>query len=303
MEYIEWKEYRLSRLMLGTVQLGMEYGISNTVGKPDLKQAFEILDTAWKHNVNVLDTAMAYGDSETVIGQYIQKHNADFQIITKLSPTFKESELSDVADLIEASVNRLHKPLLGLLLHKPAHLNLWSKGLREVLNKCKKAGLVKHLGVSVYTPEEYNKAVKLPDIDIIQFPLNVFDQRFITEKRLKAALDNDMLLCCRSVYLQGLLLLEPHQIEDSFSFIKPDIEKWYNHIRMWDIKPAELALRFAKTIASRMVLLTGCETVDQLIENIRIFEKSPLPEYQMNILATLRLNNEKKINPSLWPNK
>ena len=72
MKYNETKGVSISELSLGTVQLGVSYGINNQSGKPDRTQAFGILDTALTNGISALDTAAAYGDSEQVIGQWLQ---------------------------------------------------------------------------------------------------------------------------------------------------------------------------------------------------------------------------------------
>ena len=63
MKYNETKGVSISELSLGTVQLGVSYGINNQSGKPDRTQAFGILDTALTNGISALDTAAAYGDS------------------------------------------------------------------------------------------------------------------------------------------------------------------------------------------------------------------------------------------------
>ncbi len=87
MEYIEIQGLHLPRLTLGTVQLGMDYGIANTAGKPDYEKSAGILDAALEGGINAFDTAAAYGDSEAVIGRYfwsMPEGAAKPIIITKL---------------------------------------------------------------------------------------------------------------------------------------------------------------------------------------------------------------------------
>ncbi len=76
----------LSRMTLGTVQLGLNYGIANSEGKPDAEKAYAILDKAIDTGVKCLDTASGYGDSEKVIGSWIKNRgfNRDaVSIVTK----------------------------------------------------------------------------------------------------------------------------------------------------------------------------------------------------------------------------
>ena len=75
-----------SKLMLGTVQFGMDYGIANTSGKPDAATVKQILFEAFENGVNALDTAPEYGDSEEVIGKTMAelKLSDKFKIVTKI---------------------------------------------------------------------------------------------------------------------------------------------------------------------------------------------------------------------------
>ena len=70
MQYREFQGKQLSMMSLGTVQLGMKYGISNKTGQPSLEESFSLLNCAMEHGVNALDTSRDYGTSEDVLGSY-----------------------------------------------------------------------------------------------------------------------------------------------------------------------------------------------------------------------------------------
>ena len=79
----------ISKLILGTVQFGLNYGIANSEGKPDLNKVRAILRCAADHGIRILDTAAAYGDSETVIGTVFAEDSAlknHFQVVSKIPP-------------------------------------------------------------------------------------------------------------------------------------------------------------------------------------------------------------------------
>ena len=71
-------------MVLGTVEIGLDYGINNKEGKPSHKQAFELLDAAFENGIRELDTAEGYGDSEDIIGEYQRQTGNSFLIDTKL---------------------------------------------------------------------------------------------------------------------------------------------------------------------------------------------------------------------------
>ena len=98
------------QLILGTVQLGLDYGINNDVGKPSVEKSFEILDYAFNNGISILDTANAYGDSEKIIGNYMKKTGNEFKISTKLSALNDNSNISKfITDQINSSLELLSK--------------------------------------------------------------------------------------------------------------------------------------------------------------------------------------------------
>ena len=77
---------KVEKIILGTAQIGMSYGIANTKGKPSKVDSFKILDFAYENNIRYLDTAKIYGNSEEIIGLYIQENQKkNWKIITKIN--------------------------------------------------------------------------------------------------------------------------------------------------------------------------------------------------------------------------
>ena len=190
------------KLSIGTVQIGLDYGISNQVGKVAFNEVQKILTFAKKHNITYLDTAMAYGLSEEVIGLYRKKNNdKDFKIITKI-PDTKHSTIS-INDMLEHALIRLScDHVYALLLHTAENIN---KSTYAQLLSLKEQGKIKKLGVSVYSPEQAFLIAKNFNIDLIQLPLNIFDQRFIESGCLQFLKDKGIEIHTRSLFIQGLL--------------------------------------------------------------------------------------------------
>ncbi|MCH1516863.1 MAG: aldo/keto reductase, partial [Alphaproteobacteria bacterium] len=137
----------MNKLALGTVQFGMPYGIANNSGKIDFEEASDILNLAKLNDVNTLDTAIGYGDSEQVLGQI---GTDDFQIITKLpaAPDNLRGYVGWVEDKVYQSLEKLKKnSLYGFLFHKPSQL-LDKNGneLYKALDGFKSQGLIKNIG-------------------------------------------------------------------------------------------------------------------------------------------------------------
>ena len=156
-----FKKLSLNKLALGTVQFGMPYGVANKSGKISFEEASNIITLAKQNHVNTLDTAIAYGDSEQVLGQ-IGVH--DFQVITKL-PVFPDDH-NDLAARVENivcnSIETLKKDsLYGFLFHSSDELlGPSGESLYAALDSLKSEGLIKKLGVSIYAPSELDLVLK-----------------------------------------------------------------------------------------------------------------------------------------------
>ena len=171
----------MSKLALGTVQLGMNYGVSNKIGKVSFREAAKIIEAATKSNIQALDTAISYGSSEEVLGKI---GVSSFDIITKLPPLPDNCENISVwvENHIEASINRLNiDSLYCIMLHKSDDL-IGTKGdeLLSALTFAKSRNLVHKIGISIYNPSELDKILDLSSIDLVQAPLNLIDRRLIT---------------------------------------------------------------------------------------------------------------------------
>jgi spore coat polysaccharide biosynthesis protein SpsF len=157
MKDIVWKGERISRFVLGTAQLGMDYGIANVRGQPGEKLAYEIVKTALRYGVNCFDTAQAYGNSEIALGRALRYCGAgpDIKIVSKLSPKLQPTDSEAVEQSIEASCQNLGVDQLWcLMLHRADWLDVWDEGLGRVLSDVVRRGFIKYLGVSTYWPGE-----------------------------------------------------------------------------------------------------------------------------------------------------
>jgi aryl-alcohol dehydrogenase-like predicted oxidoreductase len=103
LQEIPWREESISRIILGTAQLGMDYGIANRVGQPDQRTATAIIESAWRHGIRHFDTAQAYGASERVLGQALRDLGVSDQahVASKLSAQLDPAQVSE----LEASLN------------------------------------------------------------------------------------------------------------------------------------------------------------------------------------------------------
>lgn len=278
------------KLGLGTVQFGCNYGISNTTGQVASSEIEKLLNLAIKNNIDVLDTASLYGNSEEVLGQF---DLSKFKIVTKTSK-FDESKTlqENIAILKETFANSLRKlrrtSVYALLFHETNDI-LRPDGdkLFETIVDLKNQGLVKKIGVSVYTPLHLERVLSKYDIDIVQLPLNILDQRFIPYlEKLKS---KNIEIHTRSTFLQGLLLMKQEQINVFFDEIKPILEQLPNERLAY-------ALQFVNGIKQVDKIIVGTTCLKDLEEIIDAIE-TPLPDIEFNKFS---ISEEKFIMPQLW---
>lgn len=292
----------MNRLVLGTAQLGMPYGIANRTGQPDQDLANDILSAAWEGGVRMLDTAQAYGESEIVIGRFLKSHpQRRFDIITKLAPDVDITSSADIAAAVTESTERLGQKPAALFLHSYNQLAQWSGALGKTLIDLKHQGEISSLGISVYGPDEFRKAIEQPEIAWIQAPLNVFDQRLIEQNLLEEAGKNGKRVFLRSVFLQGLLLMTHNALPPAMAFASTAIQEWQSLCRRHGLSPHKAALVFALSSAPDAWVVIGCETKAQIEKNLKVIGQILPNEEFIAEAHTLGANNPELINPSTWP--
>ena len=278
------------KLGLGTVQFGCNYGISNKTGQVTEGEIANILDYALIVGIDTLDTASLYGDSEEVLGRF---NLENFKVVTKTIKVDKTLDLNEnltrFRDAFYQSQKKLgYIKLYGLMFHESTDL-LGQNGLElwDLVCDFKDKGYVDKIGVSVYTPETLIEIIDRFDIDIVQLPLNILDQRFVyLMKELK---QKGIEIHTRSTFLQGLLLMKDYEINPYFEDIKQILKS---------IPEPKLAhaLQFVNKIdeVDRIILGTTClndlkEIVEAINENIEKVDYSKF-----------KVIDEKFILPQNW---
>lgn len=272
-----------AKLGLGTVQFGMHYGISNPGQTPE-EEVREILAHAWAAGIDTLDTASAYGDSETVLGRSMQADQV-FHVITKTAPTpgteITSRGLENIERCFDRSLARLRRSHVhGILVHRAADLlGPGGDSLFELLARLKRTGLVSLIGASVYDSSEAQQLSGRFPLDLIQLPVNVFDQRLVrdgTLERLKAA---GLEVHARSVLLQGLLLMEAYQLPDQLQRFAPTVARYRREISRVGSSPIAAALGFVKGLRAIDVVLIGIASKHQLEECLDAYSNPPALDY------------------------
>jgi aryl-alcohol dehydrogenase-like predicted oxidoreductase len=266
-------ERAVQKLGLGTAQFGLDYGVSNPAGKVPETLVREILAYARQTGITVLDTAAAYGNSEAVVGRVTGEH-PDFAIVTKTVPVapgdIAPADLKSIAEGFCASLERLRtRSVYGLLVHH-GQLLLGRGGERlwQLLERWRREGLVRKIGASVYNGEQ---ALRLADrfaLDLIQLPLNVFDQRSLAGGYLQKLYDRGIEVHARSVFLQGLLLMDGHELPRALRRFAPQLHEFRDCAAAAGCTPLQAALGFVTRQPHVHVALIGVTSFEQLRECI-----------------------------------
>ena len=284
------------RLAIGTAQFGLSYGVSNQVGKVSQDEVKDILKRAGLAKIDLLDTAIAYGDSENVLGRVGIR---EWKVITKL-PIIPLDAI-DITDWIhkriQESLERLNlTDVYAVLLHRPEQL-LSERGseILFALRSLKTNKLTKKIGISIYSPSELDLFDVAKNFDLIQAPLNVLDRRLVESGWLKKLNELKIEVHVRSVFLQGLLLMNLEEMPQKFSKYTDLWVEWNRWLVENKFSAVEGCLAFINSIGGLDGVLVGIESVDQLNE---IIAASNLD--LKNVPSWPKLVDLDLINPSLW---
>jgi aryl-alcohol dehydrogenase-like predicted oxidoreductase len=283
-------------LALGTAQFGMQYGVANHIGQPSEVEAKEILQIASAYGIDTIDTAIAYGDSEERLGRI---GVPDWKIISKLPVISSEPKnlYQEVKGVVHESLQRLGiEQMYGLLLHRPDQLLEKNGGaLYGALEQLKNEGFVHKIGVSIYDPASLEILLPRFSFDLVQAPLSPFDQRVVLSGWASRLKTMGIELHVRSIFLQGLLLMQQDKRPSYFDRWAPLWNRWYEWLHDMDITALEACLGYATSFAQVERVIIGIENKKQLIEIVKAIEKPivQIPEYFSS--DDLRL-----INPAKW---
>ena len=289
--------------ILGAAQLGMEYGIANALGKPDVDQALVIVETAWECGIRRFDTAQSYGNSETVLGRSLRRLGVlgEARIATKLPASLDPADLNAVEASIQQSFDCLGTDRLWcMMLHRAAFLDAWDQGLGGLLTCHRAAGRFERLGVSFNSPGEAVQRWNHPAMEVLQVACNAWDRRMIRLGILKSARDAGKVCCARSIYLQGLLTMAPADVARRLPIAHEAATRWRDLAGKLGLRPKTLAVRFAAGLDVPLVI--GAESPHQVAETVALASEGPLPPSALEaIAATLDpVLDDTILTPSLW---
>ena len=288
---------KINSICLGTANFGSKYGINNkrAVKNDDLKK---ILNYATQNNINFIDTAINYKNSEKKIG-LARKYKLN--IVTKLPKIPRKITSIDkwIVNKILGSCKRLKiRNLYGVLIHDTAELKNYqkSKKIYKAFDYLLKEKIVKKIGLSIYDPDELDLYFEKYDYQIIQAPINIFDRRLISSGWGKKLIKKKVEIFARSIFLKGLLLKDLDKIPKDFIKWKKNFRNFEQWTKEKKISKVEACIRYVKSLKEINKIILGVSSINQLKENINLFKKKKrllAPKY-------LNISSGKIINPREW---
>jgi spore coat polysaccharide biosynthesis protein SpsF len=299
-------------LALGTVQLGLPYGIANTAGMPNERQAIKIIRTALDEGIRTIDTARAYGDAERRIGLALNEAAAySVVVVTKLDPLsgIPGGDRTTVENAISLSIER-SRAALGrdrldiLLLHRAEHRTKWDGTIWQRLLSERAAGRIGRIGVSIGNPIEAFAALEDRNVEHLQLPCNLLDQRWKRTGAIDALRARpDVTVHARSVFLQGLLAGDvsrwPVLAPDETILLRERLHALARSLGRQSV--ADLALAYVRGQRWLDAIVIGVETQAQLMADLNLFRTPILSESECHLVDNdLPTINADILDPSRW---
>ena len=285
-----------NKLILGTVQMGLPYGINNSNGQISLDDSLAILKYAFDSGIETLDSAEAYGNAHQAIGAFHSKYPTKrFKVITKLPNQTNENIITKVAGYLdELKVDQLY----ALLFHS---FSSFKKGWGNfhALRKLKVDGKIKKIGVSVYTNAEVEEVMINEEIDIIQVPFNLFDNTNLRGDIFEKAKSKGKTIHTRSALLQGLFFRDINEQNPTVQSLKSELIHLSDISKAHNIPISRLALSYCLCQKNIENVLIGVDTLDQLKDNIESAAHQ-LQSALVEEINSIAIKNLDFLNPSLW---
>ena len=280
------------KIVLGTVQLGIPYGINNASGKPSQTEAFAILDSAYDHGIRILDTADGYGEALKVIGDHNRATRRSFRIINKF-----KSDDTPLHQKLENSLKLLNATSLYCYMYH--QVSDYAAGIeKKNLAELKGRGLIQNVGLSLYSTEELEIVINDADINIIQLPVNILDFGAKKRKLIDQARKAGKEIHARSVYLQGLFFKDADTFSGNIQPLKQYVERLDRICKANNMSVRTSALNFVLHQDCIDRVLLGIEQADQIKENL----DSIMPSFDSSVFESLRVKAEDAhlLNPVNW---
>ena len=285
------------KIVIGTANFNQKYGISHSKVK-GLNEIKKILNFLKRKNIRYIDTAFSYNLSKNFLSKLNFK---SFKIITKLKLPLKKKKIFikklDIKIKNELKIFGVNK-FEAILLHDTNDINSrYGDHLIAKLKELKKQKLVKNLGISVYEKKEIGISLKKLNLNIIQFPANIFDQRFLNINFLNKLKKSNIKCQIRSVFLQGLLIKDIKKIKKfkNKSILRKKVLNLENWCKKNNITKKNASLLFLKNHGKIDFLTLGIDSLNQLKQNLALLKIDKIIN-----LKRFATSNKQIIDPRKW---
>lgn len=290
----------ISKIILGTVQFGVEYGINNISGKPSREEIVEIFKYCQKKGIKTLDSAESYGDSQYEIGDFHKDYEGlEFDVITKFTvdrSIFTDYYLTEnvIRNLAKLKVKRLE----GYLFHNIEYGSEFDLVLKQLI-ALKKKQIIKKIGVSVYSNSDIEKLALIPELDVFQFSFNMLENESKRINAINVLKSYGKEIHIRSVFLQGLFFKDINSIPTNLLKLKPYLIEINNIAKRANLSIEALALQYVLSKKYIDKIIIGVESLSQLKRNIDSIENK-LSDTFINEIDSIYVKDSELLNPTNW---
>jgi aryl-alcohol dehydrogenase-like predicted oxidoreductase len=287
----------MSKIILGTVQMGLKYGINNSIGKVSIEESHKILSKAILSGIDTLDTAEVYGDAHQVIGQFHRNQpGCKLKIVTKVPHDFGHNSIkSKVLKYLED----LNVESLEVLMFHSFESFLNNRQVIKDLIHLKTNGYINHIGVSVYTNDHIKYLLDEEEVSVVQLPFNLLDNFSIRGYLINQLKAKGKIIHTRSAFLQGLFFKNLNN-QDKI------VQKLYSHLELlkqitqkYSCSMEELALSYCIQQDNIDSVIIGVDSLDHLDSNLRA-STFLISEDIIQKINQIKIENIDLLNPSLW---
>jgi len=285
----------MNKIILGTAQFGMAYGINNQKGKPPEDSSFVVLKEAYRRGIERLDTADAYGNAIEIIGKY-HSSNKKFKILNKFRLS---NDSTDIIRNVEHSLKILKINSFDVYSYHSFKDFITGVNTSKILMKLKKERLINKIGISVYTNQEFETVINSEIIDVIQIPFNILDNNNKKGALIVKAKRNGKEIHARSVFLQGLFFMNETNIIPKLRPLVPYLRKIKNYCTRQEISINELSLMYVISNRDINGVLIGVDSAEQLRDNLNYLKSEHIRSIT-KFIATLDVKEANLLNPTNW---
>jgi aryl-alcohol dehydrogenase-like predicted oxidoreductase len=287
-----------NRFSIGTANFEKPYGLVNE-NIIDFSEVARISKVMNEFGFSKVDTALGYRSTK----KSQQRDWAPFfrgkQVDTKicLNDISPGSSKISIINFIESQLQELDLAFFETIsLHKISDLLIYDgKVLLEALKELQDSGLVRNLGTSIYAPEDLEIVFKAFTPEVVQIPINVFDQRFLLNNTISVLRQQNIRITARSIFLQGLLLSSVDELPTFFDGFKDSLNSWSDFLIVNDLGALEACLKFIEQIEELDTIIIGVNSSKQLKEILEIRKTEKIVDF-----SSLATDNLSVIDPRNW---